>query len=55
VGVRVEPNYGQSPDFVDGMAPLTPDEVRGLWGVRAETWTRSCSTKAAFLDLSAST
>lgn len=51
VGVRVEPNYGQSPDFVDGMAPLTPDEVRGLWGVRAETWTRSCATKAAFLDL----
>ncbi len=50
VGVRVEPNYGQGPDFVDGMAPLTPDEVRGLWGVRAETWTRTCATKAAFLD-----
>jgi hypothetical protein len=52
VGVRVEPNYGEGPDFVDGMAALTPDEVHGLWGIRAETWTRSCATKAAFLDLS---
>ncbi len=52
VGVRVEPNYGEGPDFVDGMAGLTPDEVHGLWGIRAKTWTRSCATKAAFLDLS---
>jgi hypothetical protein len=51
VGVRVEPHYGHSREIVDGMAPLTPDEVRGLWGVRAETWTRSCATRAAFLDL----
>jgi hypothetical protein len=51
VGVRVERNYGEGPAFVDGMALLSPDEVRGLWGVRAETWTRSCATKAAFLDL----
>jgi hypothetical protein len=52
VGVRVEPNYGEGPDFVDGMAALTPNEVHGLWGIRAETWTRSCATKAAFLNLS---
>jgi hypothetical protein len=51
VGVRVEPNYGEGPDVVDGMAALTPDEVHGLWGIRAEKWTPSCATKAAFLDL----
>ena len=47
---RAELRWG--PDFVDGMAALKPDEVHGLWGIRAETWTRSCATKAAFLDLS---
>lgn len=52
VAVRVGPHYGRGPDFVDGMAALTPDEVRGLWGVQAETWTRSCAAKAAFLDVS---
>lgn len=52
VGVRVEPNYGEGPDFVDGLAPLTPDQVHGLWGLRAETWTRSCAAKAGFLDAS---
>jgi hypothetical protein len=50
VGVRVEPNYGEGPDFIDGMAPLSQDEVRGLWGLRAEVWTRSCATKASWLD-----
>lgn len=52
VGVRVEPNYGEGPDFIDGMAPLSHDEVQGLWGLRAEVWTRSCATKALWLDTS---
>ena len=53
VGVRVEPDYhGDGPGFVDGLAPLTPEQVHGLWGLRAETWTPSCAAKARFLDVS---
>jgi hypothetical protein len=37
VGVRVEPDYHDGPGFVDGLAPLTPEQVHGLWGLRAET------------------
>ena len=50
VAVRVERTYDDGPAFVDGLAPLSEDEVRGLWGLRAETWTASCAAKARWLD-----
>src|SRR5262245_55126735 len=52
VAVRVETDYHGERGFVDGMASLTPDEVRGLWSLRAETWTPSCASRAGFLDVS---
>ena len=50
VAVRVEPDYGDGPGFVDGLASLSQEEVHGLWGLRAETWTASCAAKARWLD-----
>src|SRR5262245_47471528 len=52
VAVRVGPHYGDGPDFVDGLAGLSRDEVRGLWGLDAEKWTKSCVEKAPWQDVS---
>ena len=51
VAVRVEPDYGDGPGFVDGLASLSQEEVHGLWGLRAEAWTASCTAKARWLDV----
>jgi hypothetical protein len=52
VGVRVERTYEDGPGLVDGMAPLSEADVKGLWGLSAEVWTHSCATKAPWLDAS---
>ncbi|MFN8091957.1 MAG: hypothetical protein U0599_07010 [Vicinamibacteria bacterium] len=50
VGIRVAHVYGKDRDFIDGLAGLSADEVHGLWGLRAEVWTPSCTRAAAWLD-----
>jgi hypothetical protein len=52
VAVRVGPHYGDGPDLVDGLAPLSEAEVRALWGLQAEVWNPTCVAKAGWLDLS---
>jgi len=51
VGVRVaDAHVDGDYVFVDGMAALSEEQVRGLWGLRASTWALSCAQKAKWLD-----
>jgi hypothetical protein len=51
VGVRVaHAHIDDDYVLVDGMAALSEDQVRALWGLSAETWTPSCAQKAKWLD-----
>ena len=50
VGVRAERTYDGGLGFVDGLAPLSEAEVRGLWGLRVEVWNASIAAKVKWLD-----